>query len=97
VCAPPAWMTWIHLVSPYCSATGLLFPQHGLFKDLPSFVTPRPGDQGHMHARLKYFPSVHRPRAILFALNFCAPPGSTWTPWHYCLASALMLFPCFLC
>jgi hypothetical protein len=33
--------------------------------------TPRPGGQGHMHARLSYknFPSVHKPRPSLSALN----------------------------
>jgi hypothetical protein len=31
-------MTWIHLVSPYCSAIVLPIPQHGLLKDPPSLV-----------------------------------------------------------
>jgi hypothetical protein len=28
----------------------LPIPQYGVLKDLPSFVAPRPGDPGHMHA-----------------------------------------------
>ena len=43
-----------HLVSPCCYANAA-HSQHGMFKDLPSFVTictaQRPGGQDHMHAR----------------------------------------------
>jgi hypothetical protein len=94
--------TWyLHVVLPM-----LPIPQHGVFKDLPSFVTictPQGLEvkvtcmrHGWMPG-LKNFLSVHRPRATLLALDVCAPPGgSTRKPWHYCLASAL-LFPCCLC
>ncbi len=90
--------TWyLHVVLPM-----LPIPQHGVFKELPSFVTICT-PQCLVHASwidgsvLKDFLSVHRPRAILSALSVCAPPGGlTQKPWHYCLASELQ-FPCCVC
>jgi hypothetical protein len=85
----PGFIRYLLVVVPK-----LPIPQHGLFKDSPSFVTTCT-TQGLvvkvtcMHDGWIVKLAICRPRATLSALNVCAPPGSTRKPWHYYLASAL--------
>jgi hypothetical protein len=74
-------LTWYLLVV----VRMLPIPQHGKFKDSPSFITICTPQglvvkvtcmrHGWMPG-LKNFLSLHRPRATLFTLNVCAPPES---------------------
>ncbi len=81
----------------------LPIPQHGVFKDLPSFVTICTL-QGLVvkvtcmqDCRRRISPAcIGRDLPLQLSTVFCAPPGSTRKHWHYCLASA-WLFPCCLC
>ena len=97
--------SWIHLLSLYCYATLLPIPQHGVLKDLPSFVTVCT-PQGlavkgtcMQDCRRRISPACIGQELLPFQLStvYCAPPGgSTRKPRRYCLAPAL-LFTCFLC
>jgi hypothetical protein len=101
LCAIPACMSWIHLVYPHCT-----YAAHSTtwcVQGLSQFYHPEHPKAwlSRSHACkivVQAFPERAVSKSFPFSSQWftCAPPGSTRKPWHYCLASALLL-PCCLC